>query len=275
MKVLIKTIIALLGIFLIIITVYSQEDAQGSKDHPLLTRMPNFYIYEYEDNEFDFYEFYDRGGNSITVEGHKYVINYKIKEGAKAPSRFQIKSNYTNAIKKIGGTVLYEESDVASMKLEKSGMEIWILVRAYGEVYTLYIVEKGGLVQEVEANADYFAEGITQTGHVAIYGIYFDTGKADVKPESEPTLNEIAKLLNKNPSLKLYVVGHTDNIGDLSYNMKLSQARADSVTKILVSKYGIDAGKLIPYGVGPLSPLASNKTEEGRAKNRRVELVEQ
>ena len=118
-------------------------------------------------------------------------------------------------------------------------------------------------------------DDIARTGRVAIYGIYFDTDKADVKPESEPTLEEIAKLLQQNPELKLHVVGHTDNVGGLSYNMKLSEARADAVAKELVSKYGVDVKRLEAHGVGPLSPVASNKTEEGRAKNRRVELVEQ
>jgi len=126
----------------------------------------------------------------------------------------------------------------------------------------------------VTVNADALAKDIARTGHVAIYGIYFDTGKADLKPESEPVLKEIAKLLQQNPKLKLYVVGHTDNVGDLTYNMKLSQARADAVVKELVSKHGVDAKRLKAHGVGSLSPVASNKTEEGRAKNRRVELVE-
>ncbi|MCL0075116.1 OmpA family protein [Thermodesulfovibrionales bacterium] len=115
---------------------------------------------------------------------------------------------------------------------------------------------------------------IAKVGHVAIYGIHFDFGKADVKPESDPVLKEIARLLQQNPNLKLHVVGHTDNVGDLTYNMKLSQGRADAVVKELVSKHGVDANRLKAHGVGPLSPMASNKTEEGRAKNRRVELVE-
>jgi len=127
----------------------------------------------------------------------------------------------------------------------------------------------------VTVNADALARDIARTGHVAIYGIYFDTGKADVKPESEPVLQEIAKLLQQNPKLKLYVVDHTNNVGDLTYNMKLSQARAGAVVKELVSKYGVDAKRLKAHGVGPLSPVVSNNTEEGRAKNRRVELVEQ
>ncbi|MCL0034272.1 DUF4892 domain-containing protein [Thermodesulfovibrionales bacterium] len=114
---------------------------------------------------------------------------------------------------------------------------------------------------------------IAKVGHVAIYGIHFDFGKTDVKPESDPVLKEIARLLQQNPNLKLHVVGHTDNVGDLTYNMKLSQGRADAVVKELVSKHGVDANRLKAHSVGPLSPMASNKTEEGRAKNQRVELV--
>ncbi|MDN5346125.1 MAG: OmpA-OmpF porin, family [Petrotoga sp.] len=118
-------------------------------------------------------------------------------------------------------------------------------------------------------------EDIKSTGHVAIYGIHFDFNKADIKPESEPVLKEIAKFLKNNPEVKLYVVGHTDNIGTLQYNMELSKKRAEAVVKELVEKYGIDKSRLNAFGVGPLAPIASNKTEEGRALNRRVELVEQ
>jgi outer membrane protein OmpA-like peptidoglycan-associated protein len=130
-------------------------------------------------------------------------------------------------------------------------------------------------MEEGLVTADTMMEDMTRTGRVVIYGIYFDTGRADVKPESEPVLKEIAKLLEQNSELKLYIVGHTDNVGDLTYNMKLSQNRADAVVKTLVSKYGVDTKQLKAYSVGFLAPVASNKAEEGRAKNRRVELVEQ
>lgn len=125
----------------------------------------------------------------------------------------------------------------------------------------------------VKVNAEALAKEIEQTGHASIYGIYFDTGKADVKPQSEEALAEIAKLLSKNPTLNLYVVGHTDNVGTLSSNMELSQHRAEAVVKVLVSKYSIGANRLYAAGVGPLSPIVTNNTEEDRAKNRRVELV--
>jgi outer membrane protein OmpA-like peptidoglycan-associated protein len=129
--------------------------------------------------------------------------------------------------------------------------------------------------QEVTADAKFMAEGISSTGHVAIYGIYFDFNKSDVKPESEPALTEIAKLLTGNPNLKVFIVGHTDNVGGIDYNMKLSQARADAVVKALTAKYKVNPQQMKAYGVGQLAPVASNDTEEGKAKNRRVELTKQ
>jgi len=119
------------------------------------------------------------------------------------------------------------------------------------------------------------ANDINRTGHASVYGIYFDTGKADVKPESDATLKEIAKLLQGDPMLKLYVVGHTDSQGALDLNMDLSRRRADAVLAALTTKYAVPPGRLRAYGSGPYAPVASNDSEDGRAKNRRVELVKQ
>ena len=114
---------------------------------------------------------------------------------------------------------------------------------------------------------------IGETGKVALYGIYFDQDKAVTKPESKPALDEIAKLLGAVPSLKLIVVGHTDNAGGFDYNLDLSRRRAKAVVAALISGYGIAQNRLRSEGVGYLAPAASNDTEEGRALNRRVELV--
>ena len=114
---------------------------------------------------------------------------------------------------------------------------------------------------------------IESSGKASIQGVYFDHDSAKIREKSEPTIKEIANLLDNNPQLKLYVVGHTDSTGDLDYNMNLSENRAKALVERLVSKYGIDAERLEPAGVGPLTPAATNDTEEGRAKNRRVELV--
>jgi outer membrane protein OmpA-like peptidoglycan-associated protein len=127
----------------------------------------------------------------------------------------------------------------------------------------------------VTVDAAAMAKDISATGRVALYGIYFDTDKADIKPESQPALEEITKLLKQDPALKLFVVGHTDNVGAHDYNLGLSERRAAAVVKALTTKHGIAAARLKPAGVGMLSPVAPNDSEQGRAKNRRVELVKQ
>lgn len=137
------------------------------------------------------------------------------------------------------------------------------------------IEEKAQESKVVMIKASEMAEKIDQSGKVALYGIYFDTNKATVKTESKPTLDEIGTLLKDNPSLKLLVVGHSDNQGDFDYNVDLSKRRAAAVKKVLVESYGINASRLKPWGVGYATPVASNNSEAGRAKNRRVELVAQ
>ena len=140
----------------------------------------------------------------------------------------------------------------------------------------LDVVETEALGEKmVVVDAGEMAKSIDATGRVALYGIYFDTDKTDIKPESKETLDQIAKLLTDQGALNLVVVGHTDNQGKLDYNMDLSKRRAEAVKQALVADYGIAAGRLAAWGVGYLAPVASNRGEEGRAKNRRVELVEQ
>ena len=122
-------------------------------------------------------------------------------------------------------------------------------------------------------NADDMKQALHESGKVALYGVYFDTDKDSVKSESQPTLEEIAKLLKGEPSLRLHVVGHTDNQGKAEYNLDLSRRRAANVVREL-AKMGIAANRLDSFGCGLYSPVAPNGTEDGRAKNRRVELVE-
>lgn len=255
----------------------AEKDKQGSKDHPLLTRMPDFHIIDYSEKDFDKHEFFVQNGKKVSVEGHKYYIQYNLNQGAKGPGDLKVVRNIQNALTKIGGKVLFEGERPwnSTIKLEKGGKETWVTVSAWPTLYRLTIVEKEVMKQEVEANAEAMGNDINTTGHVSIYGIYFDTGKAEIKPESDAAIAEIAKLLKNNNALKIYVVGHTDNAGSFDANMKLSKDRAVAVTNSLVSKYGIASSSLKAYGVSSLNPIASNKTEEGKAKNRRVELVEQ
>lgn len=146
-----------------------------------------------------------------------------------------------------------------------------------GRCMTLLEVVQGKSLQSglVKVNAAAMARDIANSGHVAVYGIYFDTNKADIKPNSKATLDQMAKLLKSHPGLKVYIVGHTDDVGPLAHNMGLSQRRAEAVVKALTTEYGIAGARLVPEGVGPLAPVASNHSDAGRAKNRRVELVEE
>ncbi len=253
-----------------------QKDRPGSKDHSLLTRMPDFYISAYEDKDFDREQFFVAAGKRVPVEGHKYYIQYSLQPGAKVPGELKVVRNVEEALKKIGGTVQYEGERPwnATIRLVKGDKETWVSVWSWPNLYRLTIVEKQAMQQVVEANAESMGSDIGAAGHVSVYGIHFDTGKSEIKPESDAAIAEIAKLLQNLPALKLYVVGHTDNEGTFESNLTLSKQRAAAVAERLASKHGIEPSRLIPHGVGSLSPVATNSTEEGKAKNRRVELVE-
>ena len=121
---------------------------------------------------------------------------------------------------------------------------------------------------------DLLYDGLSHRGRVAVYDIYFETGESVVKEESSDALEVIAQYLNENPDDLYLVVGHTDNVGDYLMNLELSEQRANSVAKLLISEYGVEESQIMPVGVGPAAPVLSNDTEGGRARNRRVEIVE-
>lgn len=254
-----------------------QKDDPKCKDHPLFTRMPDYWIRGCVQKQFDVYNFTVAKGKKEPVEGQFWRIDYYPQADAVSkPSELQIQRNHENAIQKLGGTVVYSEKGLSCLKLVQDGKEIWIEVRAeFTGKYWLYIVQKQGMAQDIVADAAAMGNDLNATGHAAVYGIYFDSGKSLIKPESAQAIGEIAKLLAANPGLKLYVVGHTDNQGGVDSNITLSQARAEAVLKALVSEQGIAAARLRSYGCGQFAPVASNDSEEGRAKNRRVELVKQ
>ena len=254
---------------------FAQEaDVQGSKDHTLLSRIPNYYISEQANKDFDSYTspYIDKDN---VWEGKLTQTNYSVQEGSKEFSFIQIVRNYENAVKKLGGKILLSETSRLNAKIEKDKGVTYVSVEAFndGRNYTLIIVENKPMENEVTVDAASLNKGISETGKIAIYGIYFDTGKSDIKPESKPTIGEIEKMLKQNLRLKLFVVGHTDIDGSMESNMKLSSDRAASVVKALIEN-GIQASRLKSGGVGPFCPIESNRTEGGKTKNRRVELVE-
>jgi len=283
------------------------QDVQGSKDHPLISRYPGSTIVEYKQKAFDEFELPlspvadGKYAKTQHLEGKVTGIYYTTPEGRSA---LEVSRNYESALKNASFETLFncaktcgDAPPLGSVPLDECcgnyGNARYLaakLSRDSGDAYVAFWVYDGGsdiktflVVVEVKpmesglvtVNAASLANDITRTGHASVYGIYFDTGKADVKPESDATLKEIAKLLQQNPALKLYVVGHTDNQGTLDMNMDLSRKRAEAVLAALSMKYGVTASKLRAAGDGPTAPVASNDTEDGRAKNRRVDLVKQ
>lgn len=276
-----KVMVGIFSLFFVLaglgLSVAADQDVKGSKDHPLLSRMPNFFISGYKDTEFDSHKFIGQDKKPISIEGHKYYFQYNLSKGEAEPGELKIRRNIQDALKKIGGNVVFDDNfnKTSTIVLQKEGKETWVEVRSYNNMYRLSIVEKEIMKQDVVANAEAMGNDINRTGHVSIYGIHFDTGKSEIKPESDAAISEIAKLLKNDSALKLYVVGHTDNVGSFDSNMKLSKDRADAVAKTLSDKHGIAAARLKSHGVASLSPVTSNDTEDGKAKNRRVELVKQ
>jgi len=226
--------------------------------------------------QFDGRDFIMGKGKTIHVEGELWWLTYYPYNDLKSkPSELQIRRNFENAIKKLGGTFVGKATNNKQIfKLVKDGKEIWVELWAeFTGKYGFTIIQKGEMVQDVVANAEVFSNDIRTTGHAAVYGIYFDTGKSVIKPESATAIAEIAKLLKSDLGLKIHVVGHTDNVGSVDSNIKLSQSRAEAVIQELVRNNGIAPSRLRAFGCGQFAPVMSNDTEDGRAKNRRVELV--
>lgn len=268
-----------LALFLVSSGTAFAEDAEGCKDPDLFTRIAGFTIYRCDQSsEFGARTFVvDAKNTEVTVEGKVTDLIYYEGEGRTKVSGLQIVRNYEAAAKRLGAKLLttYDDGGVqySTLRLVKDGKELWIRVNSGGQQYSLVIVEREAMVQEVVANAAALKQGLEASGHVEVPGILFDTGKATLKPESDAALGECAKLLAGSPRLAVYVVGHTDNQGGLVSNMSLSAARADAVVKALVARFRVDPARLAPFGAGPYAPVASNAAEAGRAKNRRVELV--
>lgn len=268
---------SLFAALLVILPAFAQADKPGCKDHPLFpTRMPGYVIENCKVEEYGVYDFSLVPRQKQDIEGKFTFITYALIRGKEQPSALAVVRNYENAIRQVGGTVVKSDPNRrVNGKILKDGQEVWFQAEKGNGKIWLRIVEKTAMAQYIVADAASMGRDLNATGHMALYGINFDTNKAVVKPDSKPALDEIAKLLRQEPGLKLKVVGHTDAVGSLDANMKLSQARGQAVVQALISQYGIAASRLKGYGVGPLCPVASNDTEEGRGKNRRVELVKE
>jgi outer membrane protein OmpA-like peptidoglycan-associated protein len=279
------------------------QDAKGCKDHPLFTRMSNFDIYACKEVEFEALDFPKPGlkawngpDDYEAIEGRVFAISYKLKKDATPASSLQIIRNFQNATKASGGTILgdYTGSNrpgftntnrklltaspgglsydrYTTLKLTKGESEYWVTLAASDDYhdYAMTIVQREAMKQEVSVNE--LVDKLNKDGFLTLY-VNFDTNKATITPDSGKTLDEAASVLKTASSLSVTVAGHTDNVGSPEANQKLSDERAKAVMSALVER-GIPATRMEAKGYGHTMPIADNRTEDGRAKNRRVELV--
>jgi outer membrane protein OmpA-like peptidoglycan-associated protein len=283
------------------------RDVAGSRDYPGVGRFKGSIITGYRVKDFDAARFQaapfkdGKPADARKLEGRITRIAYRTAPG---PSILEVSRNYETQLEKAGfekliscdaddcgGIPFAEGIDVLPIpmmwldgfkyhyyaaKKTEGGRETWASVAVSennGHIHAQLVVAVVGAIENKMVDAAAMAKGLGEKGHIALYGIYFDTDKAVIKPESKPTLDEMAKLLRGEPGLNVFIVGHTDSQGGYEHNMTLSRQRAEAVAAALVRSYKIAKTRLRTAGVGWLAPVGSNASDDGRALNRRVELV--
>ncbi len=274
----------------------STVNAQN-EGHPLIKAYEGSIIENQEVKEFDEQQLVigkvqeDGSVKTEKLKGKITRIDYRDPDNRSSLERIR---NYELALKKAGFEIIFncgkeecgpeiqietigyyppERYLTASLKRKEGNVWVGVFV-AQGPWTKIRIVEEQPMeTGMVKITADLLKTNILKVGHMPVYGIYFDTGKYDVKLESNEALTEIAALLQNNISMEIYIVGNTDNDGNFKANMELSQKRADAVVNELITKYKVSSSKLEAYGIGSLAPIATNDNEEGKALNRRVEIV--
>ena len=282
-------------------------DVAGSRDYPGIGRFAGSVITGYRVKDFDSMRlqgapFKDgKPTDDQRLEGRITRIAYRSGPG---PSLLEVSRNFENQLAKAGfETLLACDTDacggipfteaidalpIPEMWVDGFNFRYYAGRKAEGqrqtfaavlvsknneEIYAQLVVAVIGAMENKMVDAAAMAKGLGEKGHIALYGIYFDTDKAVIKPESRPTLDEIAKLLRAQAQLNVVIVGHTDSQGTYDYNIDLSRRRAEAVAAELAKSYKIANTRLRTAGVGFLAPIGSNASDDGRALNRRVELV--
>ncbi len=295
----------ILSILLMLLIGYQPAQAREAlSDHLLVKPYSESTLRRKDVKDFDEYQLITgtdkKEFSGPTLEGRVTKLLYGNPKGR---SLLEMYRNYEQALKSGGAEILFEcnqekydcvkayagpafqkhsgihgmsntRGRFMSAKIEQGDQTAYIAIavgQTFTDVHVIEIKKMDTGMARIDASA--LGDGIDKDGYVIVEGIYFDTDKTTLKPESKPALDVVAKLLASRPSMRLYVVGHTDAQGSLVHNMTLSVGRAKAVVASLIRDYGIASDRLDGHGVGPLAPQSSNASDGGRAKNRRVVLV--
>lgn len=247
-------------------------DAKGCVEPKVLSRMPGCVIARCDHKDFQTAEMARTASErGHMVEGEYEMVVYRC---PKEKSPLELGRNTEAALKNVGFQIHYTRVYGPGTRFwltAQKGAQ-WVKLAVVGDAYEMVAVKEKQMEQVMTADAGAWANQVNQTGRVSIYGINFDTAKATIRADSEAALNEVVKLLQANAGWAMVVAGHTDNVGAAAMNLTLSRQRAESVIAWLAA-HGIDRNRLVAAGFGDTRPVGENTTEEGRQKNRRVDLV--
>jgi outer membrane protein OmpA-like peptidoglycan-associated protein len=244
----------------------------GPGDYRLVGHLPNFTASKPVTRNFDSmtFEIDDADGpKSVTAEGKTFVVNYQLKEGLPELSNPELRFNYAEALRRKGAEILHDGGRDVVGRLLDNGQVVWLRAAVSGASVELSTLEEKPFVPSIKPAE--IQAALQKAGRVALY-VNFDFDKATLRPDAAPVVQQVLDLLKADPSLRLGIEGHTDAMGAADHNRTLSADRAKSFVAALVAA-GIAPNRLVPSGFGPDKPITTNDTSEGRAKNRRVELV--
>lgn len=282
----------------------SAGGAAGGADHPLIVPYEGSTLRQRQADAYNEYQRiigHDTRARAVQTERLEGRLTRLRYDNPRGRSTFEILSNYRSALEARGYRVDWEctgrdpcgstrnpgwntingmnvgiagDLRYITGKLRWNDGEAYVSVAVNPQITYVHVLEAAAMdTGLVAVDAAALSAGLERDGRIELQGIYFDTGRATLQPESRPALDQVAQLLRAQPGLRLSIVGHTDSVGGDEANLRLSQQRADAVRLALTAQYGIDGERLRAQGVGSALPVAGNDTEEGRARNRRVELV--
>lgn len=253
----------------LVFLVISISSAVASDFYPQIPAIHGFVV-NFQEEKMDELLFPIASTRKEAVKGLKFFREFEYKSSGTHPNELQILKFYFNTITKLGGRMMYRDTDFASFRVLLNGKKVCVVVETYhhGLQYSLTIVE---LMDQEMLEAEEIFSKLKQEGHVAFY-FTFQSGETVLSAGAEKGVREISKMLEAHPTLNLIIEGHTDNVGSAADNLSLSKKRAAVVKKALI-RAGVNADRLVSKGFGDTKPISSNDTAQGRAKNRRVELV--